>query len=56
MKQVYVSATDPYRKWLIAFLVIFAVITTASAQVKGVVFRDFDLNGVRSDTLPVEVG
>ena len=26
------------------------------AQVKGVVFRDFDMNGVRSDTLPIEVG
>ncbi|MVM29245.1 hypothetical protein GO755_04310 [Spirosoma sp. HMF4905] len=56
MKQVYLSVTDLFRKWLATFLVILACITTANAQVKGVVFRDFDLNGIRSDTLPIEVG
>ncbi|GAB3962279.1 hypothetical protein GCM10028805_63090 [Spirosoma harenae] len=35
---------------------LFICLASASAQVKGVVFRDFDQNGVRSDTLPIEVG
>ncbi|GAB4042374.1 SdrD B-like domain-containing protein [Spirosoma litoris] len=56
MKQIYVSTADPYRKWLVALWVLVACITTANAQVKGIVFRDFDLNGIRSDTLPIEVG
>lgn len=56
MKQVYVSITDPHRNWLLTLVVLLACLTTANAQVKGVVFRDFDLNGVRSDTLPIEVG
>ena len=38
------------------FLLVFGCIGAVQAQVKGVVFRDFDLNGVRSDTLPIEVG
>ena len=40
----------------IALWAIFGCIGTAHAQIKGAVFRDFDLNGVRSDTLPIEVG
>ncbi|AKD56935.1 SdrD B-like domain-containing protein [Spirosoma radiotolerans] len=40
----------------VALLAVFTCIGTAHAQVKGVVFRDFDLNGVRSDTLPIELG
>ena len=56
MKQVYTLAIRPYRKWTAAFFLLFACLATANAQVQGVVFRDFDFNGVRSDTLPIEVG
>ncbi|GAB2552680.1 SdrD B-like domain-containing protein [Spirosoma aerophilum] len=40
----------------IAFIAALGYAGSAFAQVKGTVFRDFDLNGIRSDTLPVEVG
>lgn len=56
MKQVYALYTEPYRRWLLVVSFFFMGIITVQAQVKGVVFRDFDLNGVRSDTLPIEVG
>ena len=42
--------------WLIAFWAVFTCTTTINAQVSGVVFRDFDSNGIRSDTLPIELG
>ncbi|SOD90230.1 SdrD B-like domain-containing protein, partial [Spirosoma fluviale] len=47
MKQLYM---------LLCFWVIVGSWGTAQAQVSGIVFRDFDLNGVRSDTLPIEAG
>ncbi|RYC72085.1 SdrD B-like domain-containing protein [Spirosoma sordidisoli] len=56
MKQNY-----PYRilvlsRWLGPFLLLVLSTFSVRAQVSGVVYRDFDLNGVRSDTLPIEVG
>lgn len=56
MKQFYVLQVRTRQKWLVAFLMLIGLIGTAQAQVKGVVFRDFDLNGMRSDTLPIEIG
>ncbi len=47
MKRLYV---------FLVFLTVFGRIGVAQAQVKGIVFRDFDLNGIRSDTLPIEAG
>ncbi|AQG80591.1 SdrD B-like domain-containing protein [Spirosoma montaniterrae] len=43
-------------RWLAIVLLIAAGSITTRAQVSGVVFRDFDNNGIRSDTLPIEMG
>ncbi|MVM40444.1 hypothetical protein GO730_26915 [Spirosoma sp. HMF3257] len=40
----------------IALLVIIFCYQNSHAQIKGSVFRDFDLNGTQSDTLPIEPG
>ncbi|ADB40048.1 SdrD B-like domain-containing protein [Spirosoma linguale] len=47
MKQLYI---------LMCFWVIVGSWNTVHAQISGSVFRDFDLNGIRSDTLPIEIG
>jgi hypothetical protein len=56
MKHVYPLNTTRGWCWLIAFLAVLICTTTINAQVSGVVFRDFDSNGIRSDTLPIELG
>ncbi|MBN8826800.1 MULTISPECIES: SdrD B-like domain-containing protein [unclassified Spirosoma] len=56
MKLVYTLLFNRYGRWLVVCFLFFISTITTQAQVKGVVFRDFDLNGVRSDTLPIEVG
>jgi hypothetical protein len=44
-------------RWLLILLGIMGFgLTGALAQVSGVVYRDFDGDGIRSDTLPVERG
>ena len=39
-----------------ALLLVLGNPLTSEAQISGSVFRDFDLNGIRSDTLPIELG
>ena len=56
MKHVYLLNTTGGWRWLIAILAVFICTTSGNAQVSGVVFRDFDSNGMRSDTLPIEWG
>ena len=56
MKHVYPLNTTGGWCLLIAFLAVLICTTTTNAQVSGVVFRDFDSNGIRSDTLPIELG
>ena len=56
MKQMYHVHATGVLPWLVVLLFISLGLTTAQGQVKGVVFRDFDLNGIQSDTLPIEVG
>ena len=56
MKQLYALSILAAHKWLPIFLLACCGLSAAHAQVSGVVFRDFDLNGIRSDTLPIEVG
>ncbi|WP_080055021.1 SdrD B-like domain-containing protein [Spirosoma aerolatum] len=41
---------------MIVILLVLCRVDAVNGQVKGIVFRDFDSNGIRSDTLPVEVG
>ncbi|GAB4047705.1 SdrD B-like domain-containing protein [Spirosoma litoris] len=53
MKQIYSLIIWP---GLIAVVLVLCNCVTVNGQVKGVVFRDFDSNGIRSDTLPIEVG
>ena len=56
MKKRSPSLSFCHRHALFSLLLILCALTTARAQVNGVVFRDFDLNGIRSDTLPIELG
>ena len=56
MKQCSPSLSRYSHCALFGLLLALCRLTTSQAQVSGVVFRDFDLNGIRSDTLPIEVG
>lgn len=56
VRQIYALTVRLVCPVLIAIFLVLCSGKTAIGQVKGVVFRDFDSNGIRSDTLPVEVG
>jgi len=56
MNQVYQSRTAASGRWFAVFLLFFLTAFSVQAQISGVVYRDFDINGIRSDTLPIEVG
>ncbi|MFD2573476.1 SdrD B-like domain-containing protein [Spirosoma soli] len=55
MKQIYSFQTGLLKSWFATFLLL-GVLSQANAQISGIVFRDYDLNGIRSDTLPIETG
>ncbi|GAB4002475.1 hypothetical protein GCM10028807_61130 [Spirosoma daeguense] len=56
MKQSYALGALLKRAFCIYFFLGLCIVTSVQAQVSGVVFRDFNLNGIRSDTLPIETG
>lgn len=56
MKHLYALRAIARSRWLLFILVMFGGGSVVHAQVSGAVFRDFDLNGIRSDTLPIEIG
>jgi len=56
VRQIYTLIVRLVCPGLIAIFLVLCSVDAVKGQVKGVVFRDFDSNGVRSDTLPVEVG
>ena len=56
MKQMYLFRAVPAGRWFAVFLLALAVSIQAQAQVSGVIFQDYNWDGVRSDTLPVEWG
>lgn len=56
MYQICQSRTAATGRWFAVFFFSFLTVLSVQAQVSGVIYRDFDLNGIRSDTLPIEVG
>ncbi|WP_338874741.1 SdrD B-like domain-containing protein [Spirosoma sp. SC4-14] len=56
MTHLYLTFTNRFRNGLLAVIVFSMCVSAAQAQIQGTIFRDFDLNGIRSDTLPIEVG
>ncbi len=56
MNRVHQFRTTAPGRWFAVLLLLFFSVSSAQAQVSGVVYRDFDLNGIRSDTLPIEMG